>query len=148
VFVNRQYYVLLDEVAPASPATVELRFHTYGTLSARPRGGWVVNYRGAYCDVVPATGTSLTSSIEVPAGWIQPVNVLRLTAPAAAETLVATALMPRTRLSDALPLVSQEQKGIDLVVKVGSDVIVFRRGSDGYALASVTLAAGRRGQPR
>lgn len=148
VFVNRQYYVLLDEVAPASPATVELRFHTYGSLSARPRGGWVVTYKGAYCDVVPATGTSLASSVEVPAGWIQPVNVLRLTSPAAAETLVATALMPRATLSGALPLVSQEQKGADLVVQVGGDVIVFRRGSDGYALASVTLAGGRRGQPR
>lgn len=148
VFVNQQYYVLLDEVAPAQAASVELRFHTYGTLAARPRGGWVVSYKGVYCDIVPASGAPVTGSIEVPSGWISTVNLLRLTAPAAAQTLVATALLPRATLAGALPLVSQEQQGRDLAVRVGNDLIVFSQGADGYALASVTLADGRRSQAR
>jgi hypothetical protein len=148
VFVDERYFVLLDEVAPASPATVELRFHTYGTLTPRPRGGWVVAQNGVFCDIVPASGTSFTSSIEVPSGWIKPVNVLRLTAPAAAQTLAATVLIPRPQSAGAVPLVSQEQQGAELRVTVGGDVIVFRQGSDGYAISTVTLANGRRGQVR
>ena len=145
VFVDRRYYVLLDEIAPASPASVELRFHTYGRITERPRGGWVVEQGGVFCDVVPASGTTLTSSIETPGGWIRSVNLLRLTAPQSAQTLVATALMPRAHTATALPLVSQEQKGAELLVTVGGDVIVFRQGPDGYALSTVTLATGRRG---
>ena len=145
VFVDRRYYVLLDEIAPASPASVELRFHTYGRITERPRGGWVVEQGGVFCDVVPASGTTLTSSIETPGGWIRSVNLLRLTAPQSAQTLVATALMPRAHTATALPLVSQEQKGAELRVTVGGDVIVFRQGPDGYALSTVTLATGRRG---
>jgi len=149
VFVDRRYYVLLDEIAPAAPATVELRFHTYGTVTARPRGGWVVEQNGAFCDIVPATGTSLANSIETPSGWIRSVNVLRLTTlQAAAQTLLATVLLPRSQTGLALPLVSQEQRGAELRVTVGSDLIVFRQGADGYAIASVTLANGRRGQVR
>jgi hypothetical protein len=149
VFVDRRYYVLLDEIAPTAPATVELRFHTYGTVTARPRGGWVVEQNGVFCDIVPANGTSLANSIETPSGWIRSVNVLRLTTlQAAAQTLLATVLLPRSQTGLALPLVSQEQRGAELRVTVGSDLIVFRQGADGYAIASVTLANGRRGQVR
>jgi hypothetical protein len=56
--------------------------------------------------------------------------------------------MPRATTAAALPLVSQELRGADLRVTAGSDVIVFRQGSDGFTLASVTLADGRRGQGR
>jgi hypothetical protein len=44
--------------------------------------------------------------------------------------------------------VSQEQRGAELRVTVGSDLIVFKQGADGYSIASVTLANGRRGQVR
>jgi hypothetical protein len=108
----------------------------------------VVAQNGVFCDIVPASGTSFTSSIEVPSGWIKPVNVLRLTAPAAAQTLAATVLIPRPQSAGAVPLVSQEQQGAELRVTVGGDVIVFRQGSDGYAISTVTLANGRRGQVR
>jgi hypothetical protein len=148
VFVNRRYYVLVDEIAPAAPAAVELRFHTYGAITPRAAGGWVVTQNGVFCDVVPASGSNLTGTIEVPSGWIRSVNLLRLTAPAAAQTLVATALLPRATTAGAVPLVSQELRGTELRITVGSDVLLFRQGSDGYALASVTLADGRRGQGR
>jgi hypothetical protein len=68
--------------------------------------------------------------------------------PDEALTLVATALLPRATTAGALPLVAQEQRGTQLRVTVGSDVILFTQGSDGYALASVTLADGRRGLGR
>jgi hypothetical protein len=149
VFVDGRYYVLLDEIAPASPATVELRFHTYGTIKGRPRGGWVVEQNGAFCDLVPANGADLVSSLETPSGWIRSVNLLRLTTrQAVGQALIATVILPRSQTGFALPLVSQESRAPDFRVTVGGDVIVFTLGADGYAIASVTLANGRRGQGR
>jgi hypothetical protein len=126
--------------APAAPATVELRFHTYGTVTARPRGGWTVEQNGVFCDIAPATGTSLANSIEPPGGWIRSVNVLRLTTPqVAAQSLLATGLLPRSQTGRALPLMLQEQRDPDLRVTVGGDPIVFRQGADGYPIAGVCL---------
>jgi hypothetical protein len=127
---------------------VELRFHTYGAIAPRAAGGWVVTQNGVFCDIVPAAGSNLAGAIEVPGGWIRTVNLLRLDAPAAAQTLAATAILPRATTAGALPLVAQELRGGELRVTVGSDVLIFRQGADGYALASVTLADGRRGLGR
>ena len=149
VFVDGRYYVLLDEIAPASLATVELRFHTYGTIKGRPRGGWVVEQNRAFCDLVPANGTDLVSSLETPSGWIRPVNLLRLTTrQAVGQAVIATVILPRSQTGLALPLVAQESRTPDFRVTVGGDEIVFTQGSDGYAIAGVTLANGRRGQRR
>ena len=139
VFVDRRYYVLLDEVAPAAPAPVELRFHSYGAIAARAGGGWTVTQGDATLDIVPATTAELSGAVESPAGWIRPVNLLRVASrqPLAQLTL-ATALLPR-QVGAPATLVSQQLRGSELTVTVGGDRIVFRQTADGYALQSMAL---------
>ena len=143
VFVDGRYYVLLDDVRPAAPATFELRFHTPGTIGGRAAGGWTLIRNSAACDVIPAESGRFTAAAEVPSGWISSVNVLRLTSAALPQLATATVLVPRAVSAASVGAVSQQTQGSDLRISVGGDTIVFRPGSDGYALASVTLADGR-----
>lgn len=140
VFVDRRYYVLLDELAPAAPAAIELRFHSYGTFTRWPqRTGWTVNQSGTELDVVPASSTLVTGTLESPSGWIRPVNLLRLTTPQPVGNLaLATVLMPHTRAAYAQ--VSQEVRGDELRVRVDGDEVLFRHTRDGYVLADVRVA--------
>jgi hypothetical protein len=139
VFVDRRYYVLLDEIAPATAQPIELRFHSYGTMAPRPqRGGWTVTQSDSALDVVPADASLLAGTIESPSGWIRAVNVLRLASPQPMRSLtLATALIPRTRGVATYPQVSQEDRGSEFRVRVDGDQIVFRQTADGYAIASV-----------
>ena len=140
VFVDRRYYVLLDEVTPASAQPIELRFHSYGTIAPRPqRGGWTVTQSDSALDVVPADMGLLTGTIESPSGWIRPVNLLRLASPQPMRSLtLATVIIPRTRGVATYPLVSQEDRGTEFRVRVDGDQIVFRQTADGYVVSSVT----------
>lgn len=140
VFVDRRYYVLLDEVVPASAAPIELRFHSYGTIAPRPqRGGWTVTQADSAMDVVPADLSLLTGTIDSPSGWTRAVNLLRLASPQAVRGLtLATAIIPRTRGVATYPQVSQEDRGTELRVRVDGDQIVFRQTADGYVISSVT----------
>ncbi|MBM4363362.1 MAG: heparinase II/III family protein, partial [Deltaproteobacteria bacterium] len=138
VFVDRRYFVVFDEVAPASPAAIELRFHSYGTFAPRT-GGWTVTLAGAALDVIPAGPASLAASLTVPAGWIRPVNVLRLASDRPLDRLVhATVLAPRGAAPGA---VTQESSGGELRLGVGADRIVFRETPDGYVVARVSTGA-------
>ncbi|RLT40561.1 MAG: DUF4962 domain-containing protein [Chloroflexi bacterium] len=140
VFVDKRYYVLLDDVAPASPAPVELRFHSYGTIAPRPSGGWTVTQGDSVLDVVPAQTLEISGSIEAPSGWIRPVSLLRIASrqPLGQLTL-ATALIPQLPNGARPTLTSQEVRGAELLVTVGADHLVFERTADGYLLQSVTL---------
>ncbi|MSQ61415.1 MAG: hypothetical protein EXR43_02390, partial [Dehalococcoidia bacterium] len=140
VFVDRRYYVLLDDVAPASTASIELRFHSYGSITHRPSGGWTVTQGDSALDVVPAQTPEISGSIEAPSGWIRPVNLLRIVSkqPLGQLTL-ATALIPQPPNGAQGTLVMQEVRGAELLVTVGTDRLVFQRTADGYVLQSVTL---------
>lgn len=142
VFVDRRYYVLLDEVAPAAPASIELRFHSYGTIAAWPqRTGWTVTQSSSRLDVVPAAPALVTGGVESPSGWIRAVNLLRLATPQAVGSLtLATALIPRSSAAAVYPQVSQELRGTELIVHVDGDAIAFRQTADGYAVSRVTTA--------
>ncbi len=141
VFVDRRYYVLLDEVAPTVPAAVELRFHSYGTVTPwQQRSGWTVNQSGSELDVIPASSTIVRGTVESPSGWIRPVNLLRLATPQPVGSLtLATVLMPRRRAPGGAQ-VSQEERGTELRVRVDGDELVFQRTPDGYVLSDVRIA--------
>ncbi|HEY3383599.1 MAG TPA: heparinase II/III family protein [Vicinamibacterales bacterium] len=95
VFVDRRYYVLLDEVEVTAPAPIELRFHTHGRASERPGGGWTVSDGGSAIDVVPADANKIEGRIEAVTGWIEPVSVLRIRSREnTGRLLLATALLP------------------------------------------------------
>ena len=140
VFVDRRYYVLLDEVAPSAPAVIELRFHSYGTVTPWPqRTGWTVNQSGSQLDIVPAGLSLVRGAVESPPGWIRPVNLLRLATPQPVATLtLATAIIPRTGAA-LYPEVSQEVRGNELLVHVAGDQIVFRQMPDGYVISGATI---------
>ncbi len=141
VFVDRRYFVILDDVVPAAPAAIELRFHSYGAIVARPGAGWTVTQGDASLDVVPAASPEMVGSIETPTGWIRPVNLLRVASRQPLGQLVlATALIPRQPGGPSVA-VAQEVRGAELHVTVGADRLVFQRVADGYTLRSVTLSA-------
>ena len=150
VFVDRRYFVLLDEVSAESPAPIELRFHTHGSVTARPGGGWTITQKGASVDLVPADPGAVSGSVEIPAGWIEEVRVLRLASAGATGRLrLATAILPRHGAAGgpAGPRlgVSQRWHAGELRVSVGGDRIIFREGPDGLAVASVSVAGRRAG---
>ena len=142
VFVDRRYYLLLDEVVPAATAPIELRFHSYGTIAPWPqKNGWTVAQSGSALDIVPASTALVSGSVELPSGWIRPVNLLRLASPQSVGSLtLATAIIPRTTGAAAYPQVSQEVRGGELHVRVDGDEIVFRQTADGWLISSVTVA--------
>jgi Heparinase II/III-like protein len=150
VFVDRRYFVLLDEVSAASPVPIELRFHTRGSVVARPGRGWTIAQNGVALDLVPADPRAVSGSVETPTGWIEEVRVLRLASTSATGRLnLATAIVPRPGAAGrpgAAPLaVSQQRRPGELRVSVGGDRIIFREGPDGLAVASVSIAGRRVG---
>jgi len=150
VFVDKRYYVLLDEIEPAQPSSIELRFHTYGAVAPRAQGGWTVSQELVSVDLVPAVvcggrEAGLVGSVEAATGWTTPVKVLRLkSAVDATRFLIATAVLPSAGLADRTVAVSQAQDGDDLVVDVGNDRLVWRRGPDGYEFRAVTTRERRK----
>ena len=141
VFVDRSYYVLLDEIETAEPAPVELRFHSYGVMAQREKGGWTVSESKVSVDIVPALRLgegALAGTVETASGWTKPVNVLRLRSAAdGRQFLRATALIPSTttRMKDAV--VSQRVDGNLLRVDVGRDRLTWRCGADGCEFRGV-----------
>jgi len=101
VFVDRSYFVLLDEIETAEPAPVELRFHSYGAIAPRIQGGWTISEGKAGCDLIPASAGSnqggWAGAVEAASGWTKPVNVLRLRSLVDGRRfLTATTIVPST----------------------------------------------------
>jgi hypothetical protein len=155
VFVNNSYYVLLDDITPDAPTTFELRFHSYGRFTAGSGGRWTAVQEEAAVDIVPAideaTGRPATTGIvESAAGWIRPVNVLRLGTgrEPVSRLLAVTALFPRAVAGHAAadvashpsPRVTQAVRGDQLVVEIGSDRLTWRPTADsGYWFSGVSV---------
>jgi hypothetical protein len=151
VFVDSKYFVLLDEIEPAAPAAVELRFHSYGQFLPGAGGRWTVIQDKGAVDVVPALdGASgkpiVVGAVEAAVGWTRPVKVLRLRAGAdAPRFVVATAVFPADGKSTATtPRVLQSLRGEELVVEVGPDRLTWRRGVEGYEFKGVSPPATNR----
>ena len=77
VLVDHRYYVLLDEVAPSTSQTIELRFHTYASPTEARAGAYGVTANGVGLDLVVADPALMVGSVAEAAGWIKPVKVVR-----------------------------------------------------------------------
>src|SRR5205807_3749051 len=139
VFVDKRFWVLLDEIQTPEPETAELRFHTYGRVSEPTPRHWVFEQGQAALDIV-TPNLEITGALETPMGWIRPVTVLSLKAaePTREHTLV-TVLQARARQSPALSEVQARQDNQQLIVTIGSVQVTFNRGPDGWQINKVSL---------
>src|SRR5262245_5309660 len=142
VFVDKRFWILLDEIQTPEPQTAELRFHTYGKVSQPAPRHWVFEQEEAALDVV-TPNLEITGALETPAGWIRPVTVLSLKAAAAArEHTLITVLQPRAKQSPALGKVQARQSEQQLIVMIASNRVTFTHQADGWRVNNVNL--GRR----
>lgn len=150
VFVDKRYFVLLDEVEPAEAAPLELRFHSYGSFAPREAGGWTVSLDGAAVAVVPAaestgSGAGFYGTVEDAVGWTKPVKVLRLrSGQDGRQFLQATLILPTPDEASRHTTVSERAVGDDFFVNVGLDTLAWRRGAEGYEFKGVTTEGLRR----
>ncbi len=142
VFVDTRYFVLLDEVEPAEPAPVELRFHSYGSISPREQGGWTVSESKVSVDIIPASvdgsATGLLGTVEAVQGWTKPASVLRLRSAADGRRfLLATAIVPSTAAQLKGVAVAQWIDGSGVRVDVGRDQLTWECGAGGCEFRGV-----------
>lgn len=138
VFVDKRYWLLLDEIRTAAPETAELRFHTYGAAAEASPGRWTFEDAGQILDIATSS-RDISSSIETPEGWIRPVRVLSLkTAAPAREHALVTVLHPRSRGAPPLPGVTVNRTDAEIIVTIGSDRVTFRSGADGWRIGGVS----------
>jgi hypothetical protein len=135
VFVDRRYWVLLDEIATSAPQPIELRFHTEGDVQLREAGRWTFMEGDARLDIVSAT-KGMHGTIEQLDGWIRPLRALSLKKPAASAHAVVTVLMPRAAADDQVEMVEQDDA---ITLTVDGDRILFTRAPDGWRLVDVRL---------
>jgi len=139
VFVDKRFWILLDEIQTTEPETAELRFHTYGKVSEPTPRHWVFEQGQAALDIV-TPNAEIVGSLETPAGWIKPVTVLSMKAaePARERTLV-TVLRPREQQSPVLGQVQARQTKQQLIVSIESVEVILHHQSDGWRIDAVHL---------
>jgi Heparinase II/III-like protein/Domain of unknown function (DUF4962) len=137
VFVDKRYWVLLDEIETAQPERIDIRFHTYGT--AQPAGDtrWTFAQAGSVLDIASPAGQGLSATIETPDGWTRPVRVLNFHSEPAAMHAVVTVLEPHAASVPGLGPVRLERSERELVISVGEDRVRFQKGSEGWRIVSV-----------
>jgi hypothetical protein len=137
VFVDRRYWVLLDEIETPEPQPIELRFHTEGTIARIGDARWRARDGDAAVDIVAATSDRLAGSVTQPAGWVRPLQLLSLTSrtPSRAH-VVATVLVPVgvAPVPDTVSAATSEGR---LEVQVGRDVVRFGQTEDGWRVRGV-----------
>ena len=142
VFVDKRYWVLVDEVETPQPDTVQLRFHTYGDVQRMADGVWTLAHGGGVLDVAfAAADGTLGAEVETPLGWTRPVKVLSITASEPrAEHAIVTVLRPHGRGPSQTTgvRVSRSQSGLN--VAVGADRLQFERTPDGWRISGVSSA--------
>ena len=143
VFVKHRYWIILDDVAVLQPQTLELRFHTYGTVASTEQAGWTFEQDHAALDVIPALG-EFSTEVQTPEGWIKPVHVLSLkTKEAVSELQAVTVLYPRAGTGARagtearIAAVSGERRGELIIVMAGTDQIEFELKEKGWQIRSV-----------
>jgi hypothetical protein len=138
VFVDRRYWVTLDDIETPEPQPIELRFHTEGTIQELGYGRWRATDGEASVDILLATPDQVTARLTSPQGWIRPLQLLSLTSASPARThVVATVIIPPVRGSEAPDTASASRSADALEVSVGRDRIRFARSQDGWSVAMV-----------
>jgi hypothetical protein len=128
VFVDNRYWILLDEIETPQPQSVELRFHTYGSIAQMAPGRWQIVDADHVLDV--RTPQGMNASVETPDGWIRPVRVLSVKSAEAAARALITVLQPTVKADD----VHVRQTNDAIVVTVGKDIVRFRKSGDGWRI--------------
>ena len=126
--VDSRFWIVLDEIEAPQPQAVELRFHTYGTLTQVALGRWQISDAGKTLDVRVPDG--LEAAAQTPEGWIRSVRVLSATAKAQAAHALVTVLQPGPSAAE----VRVVRDGDRIVVTVGSDVVRYRKSPDGWRI--------------
>ncbi len=144
VFVDRRYWVLLDDIDTRTDQPIELRFHTYGTIvpggAPNGPGGWTFTEDKATLDILSPREGGLVGHIEHPAGWIHPVSVLSLMASTPRSHHAALTVISPRRSSDSLPAaVSAAISASQIDLTVDRDHIVFSHDQDGWQIVSVLV---------
>ena len=143
IFVDHRYWVLLDEIQTPQPASAELRFHTYGVVQEVAPGHWRFEEARSVLDVASAPTQRLSSTVEIPEGWIKPVRVLSLKTPQAArEHALVTVLQPHAQDAPGLDQVQVRRSDQGLVIAVGPDQVRFHMAMDGWQIKSVRTKSG------
>jgi hypothetical protein len=149
VFVDRRYWVLLDDIETPEPQLIELRFHTEGAIEKTGESGWRASDGDASVDILVATPDRLSGRITSPQGWIRPVQLLSLATDSPARShVVVTVLVPRLAGSTAPDKASASASADALELQIGRDRIRFARFQDAWGVQSVALdsGAGSRGR--
>jgi hypothetical protein len=143
IFVDRRYWVLLDEIQTPQPEAAELRFHTYGIVQKIAPGHWRFEQARSVLDVLCAPTQRLSAAVETPQGWIKPVRVLSLKTPRAArEHTLVTVLQPHANDAPGLDHVEVRRSDQDLVISVGPDQVRFHQAGDGWQIKRVRTKSG------
>jgi Heparinase II/III-like protein/Domain of unknown function (DUF4962) len=143
IFVDRRYWVLLDEIQTPQPEAAELRFHTYGIVQKIAPGHWRFEKARSVLDVLCAPTQRLSAAVETPQGWIKPVRVLSLKTPRAArEHTLVTVLQPHANDAPGLDHVEVRRSDQDLVISVGPDQVRFHQAGDGWQIKRVRTKSG------
>ena len=129
---------MVDEGRTPSPEDLELRFHTYGTVSGPETGAFTFTRDGVALDVACLPSRDLEASVESPEGWIKKVKVLsvRSTTPRR-NWAVITVLYPRREQDAALGPIDLSVEEARLDVAVGTDLLRFVSTTDGWQIDSV-----------
>jgi hypothetical protein len=143
IFVDRRYWVLLDEIQTPQPEAAELRFHTYGIVQKIAPGHWRFEQARSVLDVLCAPTQRLSAAVETPQGWIKPVRVLSLKTPRAArEHTLVTVLQPHANDAPGVDHIEVRRSDQDLVISVGPDQVRFRKAGDGWQIKRVRTKSG------
>jgi hypothetical protein len=132
-FVNRSFWVLLDDIVCPDPQLVEQRFHTDGAITATAAGRWRVTSQRAAVDIVIPDTPQTRGAIEQPAGWIRPVQVLSLKSAAPSRTYaLVTVLLPRPAVdaaTDGAPRAGTSQADTPVHIQQTEHAIEVRAGA-------------------
>ena len=144
VFVDRRYWVLLDDIETPDPRTIELRFHTEGRIETLAGARWRATDGDASVDVLLATPERLSVRISSPEGWIRPLRVLGMSSTSPRRShVVATVLVPRLPGGPLPETASSRLSGEVLDVVVGADRIRFARSQEGWSVQDVSVGGAK-----
>lgn len=131
-FVDKRYWVLLDEIETPQRENVELRFHTYGAVTALSRNRWQIADFGHMLDVTMPG--NLVSGVENPEGWIRPVRVITGKSPDPATSYaLVTVLQPRNE-GQPSPIPDVRRTESEIFVTVGNDRVRWQKRPDGWEI--------------
>jgi hypothetical protein len=136
VFAYNRYWVLLDEIDTATPQPLDIRFHTYGTVTHPGTDRWTFTQGQSALDIVSPAGQGLSSSTDTPSGWIRPVTVLDLRTQPASTQAIVTVLYPRAAGAQGLGPVTVDRDATQIVVRADGDRVRFVRTEDGWRIRS------------